>query len=134
NTYTFPMIHHFALEPFSVIAWPEAGGVQIKSPVQHPFLLRRVVAECLKLELSQVRVMATSIGGGFGSKGYAKYEPLAAYLAMRTGRPVKISTSLDDAFVTARRLSATVHMKTGFDRDGRILLQKVDADYLMGAY
>ncbi|RAI43076.1 xanthine dehydrogenase family protein molybdopterin-binding subunit [Rhodoplanes roseus] len=134
NTYTFPMIHHFALEPFSVIAWPEAGGVQIKSPVQHPFLLRRVVAECLKLELSKVRVMATSIGGGFGSKGYAKYEPLAAYLAMRTGRPVKISTSLDDAFVTARRLSATVHMKTGFDRDGRILLQKVDADYLMGAY
>ena len=134
DTYTFPMIHHFALEPFSVIAWPESGGVQIKSPVQHPFLLRRVVAECLKLELSKVRVMATSIGGGFGSKGYAKYEPLAAWLALQTGRPVKISTSLDEAFVTARRLSATVHMKTGFDRDGRILLQQVEADYLMGAY
>lgn len=134
DTYTFPMIHHFALEPFSVIAAPDNGGVMIRSPVQHPFLLRRVVADCLGLELSRIRVMATSIGGGFGSKGYAKYEPLAAYLALRLGRAVKITTTLDEAFVTARRLSATVRMRTGFAADGRILLQKVDADYLMGAY
>ncbi|MBK5959619.1 hypothetical protein CCR97_15600 [Rhodoplanes elegans] len=134
DTYTFPMIHHFALEPFSVIAAPDNGGVMIRSPVQHPFLLRRVVADCLGMELSRIRVVATSIGGGFGSKGYAKYEPLAAYLALRLGRAVKITTTLDEAFVTARRLSATVHMKTGFAADGRILLQKVEADYLMGAY
>jgi CO/xanthine dehydrogenase Mo-binding subunit len=134
DSYAFPMIHHFALEPFSVIAHPDNGGVTIRAPIQHPFLLRRVVSECLNLELSRIRVVASSIGGGFGGKGYAKYEPLAAYLALRMGRPVKITTSLDEGFFTARRLAATIRMKTGFDCDGKIIVQDVTSDYLMGAY
>ena len=134
DTYRYPMINHFALEPYSVIAHPDNGGVTIRAPIQHPFLLRRVVGECLSLELSRIRVVASSIGGGFGGKGYAKYEPLAAYLALRLGRPVKITTTLDEAFFTTRRLAATIRMRTGFDRDGRIVIQDVTSDYLMGAF
>jgi len=134
EVYSFPMIHHHALEPLSCIAYPMDKGVAIKSPIQSPFILQRVVAACLGLELSAVRVMASDIGGGFGSRGYAKLEPLAAYLAMRTGRPVKISTSLDDGFFTVRRLAATVRMQTGFDGEGRIVFQDVQDDFLMGAY
>jgi CO/xanthine dehydrogenase Mo-binding subunit len=53
---------------------------------------------------------------------------------MRTGRPVKISTSLDDGFFTVRRLAANVRMQSGFDCEGRIVFQDVNADFLMGAY
>lgn len=134
NTYQFPMIHHSAIEPFCVIAYPEDGGVTIKSPVQHPFVLRRVIAAALNVNHAQIRVVPANIGGGFGGKGYAKYEPLAAYLAARTGRPVKLSFTMNDGFFTARRLSATVHITTGFDLSGRIMFQDVVADYLIGAY
>jgi CO/xanthine dehydrogenase Mo-binding subunit len=134
EVYSFPMIHHHALEPLSCIAYPMDNGVTIKSPIQSPFILQRVVAASLGLDLSAVRVIASDIGGGFGGRGYPKLEPLAAYLAMRTGRPVKISTSLDDGFFTVRRLAATVRMQSGFDGEGRIVFQDVNADFLMGAY
>ena len=134
EVYSFPMVHHHALEPLSCIAYPAGNGVAIKSPIQSPFILQRVVAACLGLDLSAVRVIASDIGGGFGGRGYPKLEPLAAYLAMRTGRPVKISTSLDDGFFTVRRLAANVRMQSGFDCEGRIVFQDVNADFLMGAY
>lgn len=134
NSYRYPMVYHHALEPLSCIAYPQDGGVVIKSCVQHPFILQRVVSSCLGLDLSKVRVIATPIGGGFGGKGYPKLEPLAAYLALHTGRAVQLSTSFADGFLAMRRLSARVSMKTGFDRRGQIVFQDVAADYLMGAY
>ena len=134
DVYSFPMVHHHALEPLACLAFPLDNGVTIKSPNQNPFILRRVIASCLGLELSAVRVIASDIGGGFGGRGYPKLEPLAAYLAMRTRRAVKISISLDDNFFTIRRLAATVEMQTGFDAEGRIVFQDVKADFLMGAY
>jgi CO/xanthine dehydrogenase Mo-binding subunit len=134
NVYSFPMVHHHALEPLSCIAYPMDRGVTIRSPIQNPFVLQRVIAACLGLDLSAVRVIASDIGGGFGGRGYPKLEPLAAYLAMQTGRPVKISTSLDDGFFTVRRLAANVRMQSGFDCEGRIVFQDVNADFLMGAY
>ena len=134
NTYEFPMIHHSTIEPFCVLAYPEDGGVVIKSPIQHPFVLRRVVAVALGLSLSKVRVVPTDIGGGFGGKGYSKYEPLVAYLALRTGRPVKLALTMNDGFFTSRRLSCRAQISTGFDASGCLVYQDVVADYLIGAY
>lgn len=134
NTYTFPMIHHSPIEPFCVIAFPQDNGVVVQSPVQHPFILRRVIAASLNLKLSQVRVVPTEIGGGFGVKGYSKYEPLAAFLALKFKRPIKLAFSMSDGFFTARRLSAEVNIQTGFDAAGTIVFQDVEANYLIGAY
>lgn len=134
NVYEFPMIHHFPIEPFSCICYPENGGVAIRSPIQHPFILRRVVAKALNMELSQVRVIGNAIGGGFGGKGYPKIEPLTAYLALHTGKPVKIVLSLEEGFFSARRSSSRVTMNTGFDLEGKIQFQDVKVEFLVGAY
>jgi CO/xanthine dehydrogenase Mo-binding subunit len=134
DVYTFPMIHHHSLEPICSIAYPGNGEVTVKTPTQSPFIMQRVVAACLGLDLAKVRIIASDIGGGFGGRGYPKLEPLAAYAAMRTGKPVKIVTSLEDSFFTVRRLAAKVTISTGFDAEGRIVFQDVNADFLMGAY
>lgn len=134
NTYTFPMVHHFPLERYTCLAYPDGGGVIIHSPIQHPFILRRVVAATLGLPLTRIRIVAGEIGGGFGGKGYAKVEPLAAYLALRTRRAVKFTLSTEEGFLSARRTAASVHIKTGYDDKGLIVFQEIDADYLMGAY
>ena len=134
DSYDFPMIHHFPLEPFNCVAYPDTDGVVIKSPIQHPFTLRRVVAACLDMKIAKVRVIASSLGGGFGGKGYPKLEPLIAYLALRVGRPIRIVLSMTEGFYCSRRLSSTVKVKLGFAEDGTIIAGQVNADYLIGAY
>jgi CO/xanthine dehydrogenase Mo-binding subunit len=134
NTYTFPMVTHFAIEPHAFMAAPDAEGITIWSPTQHPFVLQRVVASALRWPVSRVRIIAPDPGGGFGGKGWPKFEPLLAYLALKTGRPVRLVLTLEESFQAARRTSARIHARTGFDRDGRLVFQALDADFLIGAY
>ena len=134
HTYTFPMVTHFAIEPHAFLAAPDEHGVTIWSPIQHPFVLQRVVAAALKWPLSRVRILAPDPGGGFGGKGWPKFEPLLAFLALSTGRPVRLVLTLEETFQAVRRTSARVHARTGFDRAGGIMFQQLDADFLIGAY
>jgi CO/xanthine dehydrogenase Mo-binding subunit len=134
NDYTFPMVTHFAIEPHAFMAAPDPEGITIWSPIQHPYVLQRVVASALRWPVSRVRVIAPDPGGGFGGKGWPKVEPLLAYLALRTGRPVRLVLTLEETFQAVRRTSARTHVRSGFDRDGRIVFQQIDADFLIGAY
>src|SRR5262249_37461908 len=68
NSYFFPMVTHFAIEPHGFISSADKDGLKIWSPVQHPFLLQRIMAELFDLPLTQVRVFAPDPGGGFGGK------------------------------------------------------------------
>jgi CO/xanthine dehydrogenase Mo-binding subunit len=134
NTYTFPMVTHFAIEPHAFLAAPDEQGVTIWSPIQHPFVLQRVVAAALGWPLARVRIVAPDPGGGFGGKGWPKFEPLLAFLAIQTGRAVRLVLTLEETFQAVRRTSAKVRARTGFDRDGRLVFQDLDANFLIGAY
>ena len=134
NDYTFPMVTHFAIEPHAFLAAPDPSGITIYSPVQHPYVLQRVVASALGWPVSRVRIVAPDPGGGFGGKGWPKFEPLMAFLALRTGRPVRLVLTLEETFQAVRRTSARVHIRSGFDSDGRIAFQDIEADFLIGAY
>jgi len=134
GTYRIPFAHHFAMEVPAVLAMPEGDGLTVWSPVQHPFLLRRVLSSALDLPMSLVRVIGTELGGSFGSKGYPKMEPLAAALSLKMGRPVRIRITAEEAFLLAQRESAHIRMRTGVAADGRVVFHEMDADFLVGAY
>jgi CO/xanthine dehydrogenase Mo-binding subunit len=134
NDYSFPMVTHFAIEPHAFLAAPEGHGVTVWSPTQHPYVLQRVVAAALQRPIASVRIIAPDPGGGFGGKGWPKFEPLIAWLALELGRPVRLVLTLEESFQAARRASAAIHARTGFTRDGRISFQDIRADFLIGAY
>jgi CO/xanthine dehydrogenase Mo-binding subunit len=134
NDYAFPMVTHFAIEPHAFLAAPDANGVTVWSPTQHPFVLQRVVAAALSWPIARIRIVAPDPGGGFGGKGWPKVEPLLAWLALKLGRPVRLVLSLEETFQAARRTSARIHARTGFARDGRIVFQQIEANFLLGAY
>jgi CO/xanthine dehydrogenase Mo-binding subunit len=134
NDYTFPMVTHFAIEPHVFMAAPDSEGVTVWSPIQHPFVLQRVVATSQGWPVAKVRIIAPDQGGGIGGKGWPKFEPLMAYLALRTGRAVRLVLTLEETFQQVRRTSARTHVRSGFDRDGRIVFQEMQADFLIGAY
>ena len=134
NSYDFPMVTHFAIEPHAFIAAPDEEGLTIWSSIQHPYWLQRVVAELVGLPLARVRVMAPDPGGAFGGKQHAKYEPLVAFMALRAGRPVRLVLSLEQTFQAVRRNSAEIRVRTGFRSDGTVTFREIDANYLLGAY
>ncbi|HZL15581.1 MAG TPA: xanthine dehydrogenase family protein molybdopterin-binding subunit, partial [Verrucomicrobiae bacterium] len=134
NTYTFPMVTHFAIEPHAFLAAPDGGGIAVWSTIQHPNWLQKVIAKVLALPLSKVRVFAPDPGGGFGGKQHAKLEPLVAFAALRAGRPVRLVLSLEETFQAVRRASCEVRVRTGVDRDGSLRFEDITADYLIGAY
>lgn len=134
NSYTFPMVTHFAIEPHAFIAAPEEEGLTVWSSIQHPYWLQRVVAELVGLPLARVRVVAPDPGGAFGGKQHAKYEPLVAFMALRAGRPVRLVLSLEQTFQAVRRNAAEIRVRTGFRSDGTVSFREIHADYLLGAY
>lgn len=134
ETYGFPMITQFAIEPHAFIAAPDDDGIQIWSSVQHPFLLQKTLASILDMPLSRVRVHAPDPGGGFGGKQNPKYEPLVAFMALKTGRPVRLVLTLGETFQTVRRTSTEIRVRSGFKSDGTIVFQDFRSDFLIGAY
>lgn len=134
GTYEFPMVTHFSIEPHVFMAAPEEGGVAVWSSIQHPYILQRTIAQMLDLPISKVRVHAPDPGGGFGGKGYPKYEPLVAMIAMAVGRPVRLVLSLEETFQAVRRTNARISLRTGFSTDGDLLFVDSVADFMMGAY
>jgi CO/xanthine dehydrogenase Mo-binding subunit len=135
ETYTFPMVTHFPIEPGGTVAVPtDSGGLDVYSPVQHPYLLQRTLASVLDLPLNQVRVFAPDPGGGFGGKQNPKLEPLLAFLALRTRRTCRLVLSLEETFQSMRRAGCRIAARTGFTADGALTFHSVEADFLIGAY
>lgn len=134
QTYEFPMVTHFAIEPHAFIAAPDGEGIAVWSSIQHPYLLQQTLAGMLEMPVAKVRVYAPDPGGGFGGKGYPKYEPLLALIALELGRSVRLVLSLAETFQAVRRTNARLHLRTGFAGDGRLLFVDAVNDFLMGAY
>ena len=135
DSYRFPPVQHVALEPHAVVAaWDETGALTLWASTQNPYSVRVELAKMFDVPLARIRVVVPHLGGGFGSKTYAKLEPLAATLAHAAGRPVRLAASVPEAFQTVRRCAARVAVRVGFRRDGTLLAVECDADYDVGAY
>lgn len=134
NTFTFPMVTHFAIEPHGFIAMADAHEITLWSPVQHPFLLQSMMADLFDRPLNKVRVFAPDPGGAFGGKQNPKYEPLLIHMSMQTGRPCRLVLSLEETFQSVRRASAKIKVRSGFSKSGKILFQDIESDFLIGAY
>ena len=134
ETYEFPMVTHFAIEPHGFMAAPEDDGITVWSTIQHPYFLQKLLARLFDLPLSKVRVHAPDPGGGFGGKQHAKYEPLVVFMALRTGRPVRLILSLEETFQAVRRSATKVRVRMGFRRDGTMTFADYENDFLIGAY
>lgn len=134
NTYTFPMVTHFAIEPHGFMAQASADEMTIWSPVQHPFLLQRMMADLFDMPLNKVRVLAPDPGGAFGGKQNPKFEPLLIHISQNTGRPCRLILSLEETFQAVRRAATEVRVRSGFSSDGDLVFQDIQSDFLIGAY
>ena len=135
DEYTFPKVQHCAMEPHAALAqWDEEGGLTVWASTQNPYSVRVELARMFDVPLGRIRIAVPPLGGGFGSKTYAKLEPIAAVLARLAGRPVRVAATIDEAFRIIRRCDARVRLRLGLRRDGRLLAADCHADFDVGAY
>jgi CO/xanthine dehydrogenase Mo-binding subunit len=129
-------VHHAALEPHMCLAdYDRSGQLTIWSPCQGVYGARSAVADLLGLSYSRVRVIKVPLGGSFGGKQEFIFEPLTAFLAMRTGRPVKLVLSREECIIaTTTRPATTSTIRTVFNSDGSLLDMEVDTLLDAGAY
>lgn len=128
---------HCNLEPRCSVARLTGDGVlEIWSGTQSPYFVRKEVAHVCNLPLSRVRVMPILSGGGFGARSkYCEDEGVTALLAIRTGRPVKITFSREEEMTTTRiRHPYRMKIKTGVRSDGTLLARQMEVVVDKGAY
>jgi aerobic carbon-monoxide dehydrogenase large subunit len=112
-----------ALEPRGALAWMEDGRVVVRVSSQSAYGVRDTVAECLRLEEDDVRVIVEDVGGGFGSKGGSLGEEVAvAAAARRLDRPVKwIEERTENCAVTWHGRGQVQDVELAAMRDGTVL-------------
>jgi CO/xanthine dehydrogenase Mo-binding subunit len=131
----FPMVYAYAMEPYVAIANFEAKGhLTVYSSAQHPFMVRHDLAQVFGLPLNSVRVIVPYIGGGYGSKSYTKIEPLVAACSWKSGGPVKLQLSVEEAFLTTRGDDARVRIRTAVDAQGHLVARRATIHLNTGAY
>jgi CO/xanthine dehydrogenase Mo-binding subunit len=134
HTFRTQKVLHLALEPFASIADYRDDGVTIHSSAQGPSFVRTEIARLLGWPENRVRVKVPYLGGGFGGKLYIKLEALSVALSMLARRPVKVALTMEEQFYTITKHPSTFRIKSGVDKDGRIIARKCEVWWNGGAY
>ena len=97
--FTTQTVHQGYIEPHAVVARTgEDGQIVVWCCTQGHFMVRAYCAKLLGLDVSQIKVIPSEIGGGFGGKTTVYLEPLAILLSRKAGRPVKMVMGRDEVF------------------------------------
>lgn len=137
DTFRAPEDTYFQGEPYAVAAqFDQAGNLEIWMPNAGPHMKAKPLANVLKIPLNKVRVRKITIGGAFGGRSeISPADVICAFLARKARRPVKIVYTREENTVATRQAHALVtRIKTGVDREGKVLAREITCHMDGGAY
>jgi len=131
-----PTVHQGYIEPHACLATINEGGqATVWCSTQGHFDVRSSSAKVLGMNVSDIRVVPSEIGGGFGGKTTIYLEPLAILLSRKSGRAVKMTMNRDEVFRASGPASATLsRIKIGAKQDGTITAMYAWLAYEAGAF
>jgi CO/xanthine dehydrogenase Mo-binding subunit/aerobic-type carbon monoxide dehydrogenase small subunit (CoxS/CutS family) len=136
HTFHTPIQHQAYLEPHScIVKIDEHGTTHIWATNKAPLLLARYLREGLGLQRDQLDIHMLPLGGDFGGKGSFMDIPLAIFLARASGRPVRMAMSYTDELQAGNpRHASTMVIRSGVNRDGRLVARWVRGYFASGGY
>jgi CO/xanthine dehydrogenase Mo-binding subunit len=134
DTYSCPPVQHVSMETHVAVVRFEAGQLTCWSSSQAPHWLAEQLAQMFRLPATDVRVIVPTLGGGFGGKIDPTVEPIAAVLAWKAARPVRLCYTREEEFFTGTKHGARVRIKSGFRSDGTLVAHDATCWYDGGAY
>lgn len=129
-------VHQGYIEPHNATAlYNPDGQLTVWCSTQGAFTVREQLAEILQYPISKIKVVPLEIGGGFGGKINVYIKPVAALLAKKTGKPVKVLMNRADVFEgTGPTPASYITVKMGATKDGKITAAQTSMAFEAGAY
>ncbi len=119
--YTYKFVSHAQLEPQNCTARVADGKLEIWAPTQTPGRGLKSVANTLGVDVADVTIHQTRVGGGFGRRLYNDFMCEAAAIAQRAKKPIKLQwTREDDMRHDLYRAGGFHALKGGVDRKGKV--------------
>jgi len=134
ETFHTAAAQHAHMEPHACVARWDGAALEVWTGTQTPFNLREDLSRAFGLEPERIRIVCEPMGGSFGAKTFLRTEAIAAALAHRAGRPVRLVVPRSDEWVTLNRHPATIHVKLGARLDGTLIAKQVACYVDTGAY
>ena len=121
----------------SALAIPDSGGQGLEMYVATHWLHedRKQIADCLNIPEENIRLVLGGVGGAFGAREDISLQVHTALLAMKSGRPVRISYGREESFYGhVHRHPAKIWMKHHADTNCKIVKIESRMVFDGGAY
>ena len=131
-------LNHAQIEPHACLVDydPVSGRLTAQSVSQVGYYLHLMLARCLEMDPSRIRVIKPFIGGGFGARvEVLNFEIITALLARAAAGKVLMRLTREENFLTHRaRPQTDIRLKLGMRRDGRLTACECEVVQRGGAY
>jgi aldehyde oxidoreductase len=128
-------VEHAYIEPEAGYARRVGDRIEIVACTQTPYMDRDELGPILGIQATDVRIVPTSVGGGFGGKLDLSVQPLTAIAAWLLRRPVRmVYTRPESMAATTKRHPARITATAAADRDGKLTAFRFHGDFDTGAY
>lgn len=131
-------INHAQIEPHACLADydPVSGRLTVQDVSQVVYYLHLMLARCLEMDESRIRVIKPFVGGGFGARvEVLNFEIVTALLARAAGGKVFMELTREETFLTHRaRPQTDVTLKLGMTREGKFTACAAEVVQRGGAY
>jgi CO/xanthine dehydrogenase Mo-binding subunit len=138
DTFTSMPQWHCSIETIGSVAdYATSGKYTIYMNTQTLFNARYRIATALGVPETDVRIIQSAVGGGFGGKSCDDNNALvAAVLSKKARKPVKLINTREDEFLAGcrPRVFMKINVKMGFKKDGRIRAKQLRVVADNGAY
>jgi CO/xanthine dehydrogenase Mo-binding subunit/aerobic-type carbon monoxide dehydrogenase small subunit (CoxS/CutS family) len=133
--FTTSFVEHAYIEPEAGYAERVGERLRVFAATQTPYMDREEVARILGIKDTQVHIVPSAVGGGFGGKLDIAIQPLLAVAAWKLNRPVRsVYTRPESMASTTKRHPARMRARFACDRDGNLLGADFSGDFNTGAY
>ena len=138
ETFEYAEVGHLQMEPNASLAEYDAerDRMTLHSVTQVPYYVHLMVARCLGMDASRIRVVKPFIGGGFGHRSETlNFEIIACLIARAARGTVRLKLSREETSLTHRgRPRTEIKLKVGLTRDGKLTACTCQTVQLGGAY
>src|SRR5450432_27133 len=108
-TYETPLMAHAPMEPGNCTASFRGGKCEVWAPTQDPQDCQKAIADALGVDVTQVTLHVTLMGGGFGRRLEHDYGVEAALVSKACSGPVKVIWTREDDMQNSPYRPATLH-------------------------
>jgi xanthine dehydrogenase molybdenum-binding subunit len=135
ETFQTQCIEHAFLEPESCVVIPDGDRIRVLTQGQGVHDDQKQLAAILGWDLERIEVTLVPNGGAFGGKEDLSVQGHTALLAVKTGRPVKLTLTRDQSIrMHPKRHPIRMTYTVGCDSDGRLTAVRARMIGDKGAY